>query len=137
MEITKENKGAVTIANIKLIADYMGYEYKDSSIFPMVKADVFYEYAFFDSNWDLLMRVIQKISQFKYEDGETAYPRTFGMPFDNGSHDNDITIMVRFNRQPVFHGKTLIKAAYDAVMYFINIYNQNKSQELAKGITAQ
>lgn len=119
MEITKQDKGAVTIANVKLIADYMGYEYKDSSIFPMVKADVFYEYAFFDSNWDLLMRVIDKISQFKYEDGETAYPRTFGMPFTDGLAEGEQTIMVRFNRQPVFHGKTLINATYDAAMYFI------------------
>lgn len=90
------------------------------------------EWAKWNSSWDWLMPVIEKISRIEYErweeievDGEkvtvieTAYPRTFGMI--NHKTGNP---MVRINRCPVFEGSTLIEAAWLAVVDFITVYNQ-------------
>lgn len=77
----------------------------------------------YHTSWDWLMPVVEKISQFKYEDGETAYLRTFGMPFTDGLAESAQTIMVRINRCECFHGKTLIEAVYLAVIGFIKENN--------------
>lgn len=67
------------------------------------------------TSWEWLMPVIEKISKHKYEDGDTAYPRTFGMPFE----ENPTKVMVRFNRCHLHYGDTLLEAAYNAVIDFI------------------
>lgn len=82
----------------------------------------------YQSSWDYLMPVVEKISLHTYEDGEPAYPRTFGMPFTDGLIDSKPSIMVRFNRQQVFHGETLIEATYAAVIAFLHYYNTLKNE---------
>lgn len=75
----------------------------------------------FHEDWRALMPVIEKISSFKYPDGELntdyAYPRTFGMLSEEGEP------MFRFNRQQLCIASTLIKAAWEAAVEFIQWYN--------------
>jgi hypothetical protein len=70
--------------------------------------------------WDWLMPVIEKISIWKFEDGDYCFPRTFGMQSEEG------LFMFRFNRHSIFQSETLIEAAYKAVVDFIEFYNKNK-----------
>lgn len=67
----------------------------------------------FHKNYSSLMPVVEKICKYKFEDGDTAYPRTFGMLDENGHY------MVRFNRFQLFTAPTLIEAIYTAVLTFI------------------
>lgn len=67
----------------------------------------------YDCLWEYLMPVVEKICQVRYDDGETAYLRTFGMI----NHDGEF--MVRFNRSQLGIGDTLHAAAYDAVLKFL------------------
>ena len=125
------NSNQNTKANNKLIAQFMGLPYKTMSMgefFNRKNIDntgTWYNVKAlkYDTSWDWLMPVVEKIINHKYEDGDTAYPRTFGMPFTDGLSDSETTYMVRFNRQLVFHGKTLIEATYDAVISFITTFN--------------
>lgn len=64
----------------------------------------------YDHDFGQLMRAAEKITQFKYDDGENAYFRTFGMIGKDGQ------VMVRINRCGLFEGKTLIKALWLAVV---------------------
>lgn len=82
-----------------LINEYMGEEWPET--IPYIKS------------WDALMLVVEKIIRTKYEDGDTAYLRTFGMQKEDGQY------MVRFNCNPVFWAPTLIEATYLAVLDFI------------------
>lgn len=112
------------IEDNKMIAEFMGYTFSKSGLTARIgkgKKPSAYRLSdlHYNTSWNLLMPVVEKIGQFKYEDGETAYPRTFGMPFADGLEESEQTIMVRFNRQPVSHGKTLIEATYLAVIDFI------------------
>lgn len=68
----------------------------------------------FNKSWGWLMPVVEKICKISYDDGDTAYPRTFGMlDAETGQ------FMVRFNRSGVCHGDTLIEATFLAVLDFI------------------
>ena len=57
-----------------------------------------------------LMRAVDKIIQTKYDDGDSAYFRTFGMINKDGN------IMVRINRCQLFEAPTLIEATWLAVV---------------------
>ena len=124
----------------KLIADFLGWDFssgvckvlsdKDKAIafnwggtadrLPIGHGVVYeHELYNFSYSWDWLMLAIEKISEFKYEDGDTAYPRTFGMK----KHDS---FMFRFNRCSLFKCETLMEAAYLAVVDFIKSYNYGK-----------
>lgn len=71
------------------------------------------------------MPVIIKISKIKIDQHEQHvdyyYPRTFGMP------DNEGRPMFRFNCCGLFTRETLIEAAHAAVYDFIQWYNENKT----------
>lgn len=67
----------------------------------------------YNSSWDWLMPVIEKISEIEFHDGETAYPRTFGMTSGGGNK------MFRFNRCQLFESETLINSAFLAVVDYI------------------
>jgi hypothetical protein len=78
----------------------------------------------FDMNWGDLMPVVVKISKYKYEDGDTAYLRTFGMlNAETGKP------MVRINRCCVIEADTLIEATYGAVIDFLT-YMKNEEARL-------
>lgn len=71
----------------------------------------------YDHDFKQLMRVVEKITQYKYEDGDTAYFRTFGMLNAEGE------TMVRINKHQLFQSKTLIEATWLAVVDFIEWHN--------------
>jgi hypothetical protein len=68
----------------------------------------------YHSSWEWLMPVIEKISRFRFEDGDTAFPITFGM-----INREDGDFMFRFNRHLLFQDEKLIVAAHKAVVDFI------------------
>lgn len=113
--------------NNNLIAEFMGYinttpTDKDFNIYqhPQNKKMIETMSMQYHTSWDWLMPVIEKISNYKYEDFDTAYPRTFGMIGEKGIP------MFRFNRHHLFQEKTLIESAHMACIEFIKWYNQNK-----------
>jgi len=72
----------------------------------------------YDTSWNALMPVVEKIITHEYDNGEDhAYLRTFGKSTIDGK------FLVRFNRCPVYEGKTLIDATYNAVIDFITSPN--------------
>ena len=96
----------------QLINNYMGLTVQSHPLLEHLN-NVDYKH-----NWANLMPVIIKISHFKFEDGETAYPITFGML--NEETENP---MFRFNRMPLHEAETLIKAAYEACIEWITSFN--------------
>lgn len=79
----------------------------------------------FDSSYDALMPVLEKICRLRISDGiefiDYAYPRTFGMiNQDTGQ------IMVRLNGHALFEADTLIEATYLAIIDFIKGYNKTE-----------
>lgn len=64
----------------------------------------------YDHDFASLMRAVEKITKTKYNDGDNAYLRTFGM------YNEDGEVMVRINRCPLFQAKTLIEATWLAVV---------------------
>lgn len=73
----------------------------------------------YHSSWDWLMPVIEKISQIKFHDDDTIYPRTFAMiNKENGN------FMFRFNRHHLFEDEKLIIAAFNAVVDYIQNANR-------------
>lgn len=76
----------------------------------------------YHEDWNNLMRVIEKIGLIKIDDYEsyqnTFYPRTFGMRNEEGEY------MFRFNASTLFISKSFIKAAWLAVVDFIQWYNR-------------
>lgn len=75
----------------------------------------------YDTSWDWLMPVIEKISKLNLPDtdGSSEYwqpfPRTFGM-----TNDDNGNFMFRFNRYCLHEAPNLIDAAYSAVVDFIS-----------------
>ena len=79
----------------------------------------------YDHNWTWLMPVVEKIIGIKFDDGDNAHLRTFGMiNQENGN------VMVRFNRYSLFESNTLIGATYLAVVDFIKWHSAEVSFEL-------
>lgn len=76
----------------------------------------------YETTWNWLIPVVEKIMNIKYPDGENCYLRTFGMI----SEESDL-VMVRFNRQQLFEAETLLKATYLAVSSFVS--GQPKGRE--------
>jgi hypothetical protein len=78
----------------------------------------------FNSSWDWLMPVVEKISRMKIGDGietvEYAYPRTFGM-VNKGTGG----IMVRLTGFTLHEAETLIEATYLAVVEFLTWLKEN------------
>lgn len=76
----------------------------------------------YHSDWNWLMLVVEKISKHNYEDGDTAYMRTFGMlNAETGDY------MVRINRYGVHEAKTLIEATFMAVVEYIKFDNEQST----------
>ena len=117
-----ENKNA-------LIADFMGWEkiegterqYQVPGLFPysdyagwVIKDP---EEMHFHRSWDWLMPVIENISRIPIEGGngpnDTCHPITFAMPDEEGN------VMFRFKGGFLSKAPTLIDAAYNAVIEFI------------------
>lgn len=126
----------------KLIADFMEYEFIDESIsaydygwwkkgkFVDGKSAVSSDFLCigdsnlkYDSSWNWLMPVVEKICRLRIGDGKEqtdyAYPRTFGM-----LNEDTGEIMVRLNGSFLFQSDTLISATYGAVVDFIQWYNR-------------
>jgi hypothetical protein len=84
-----------------------------------------YHYPQYDSSWDWLMPVLEKIFRLKIGDGikyvEYSYARTFGM-----LSREDGQIMVRLDGSQLQKADTLIEATYLAVINFITWYNGQK-----------
>jgi hypothetical protein len=116
--------------NNAIIGDFMGLEHKQMGWkvgyhwhVTIAGRDHWYRTSSmkFNSSWDWLMPVLEKIGQFEYEDGDNAYLRTFGMI--NPSTGNP---MVRINRSILCEADTLIQAAYMAAVDFIHWHYQQK-----------
>jgi len=119
-----------------LIADFMGWEKTKSgnhmipNLYPFTgystgETETESDKMNFHDRWDWLMPVIEKISQYVYDEQEEdngiekrmikhrAYPTTFGMISHEGK------FMFRFNRQQLFESDFLIDAAFAACVDFI------------------
>ena len=68
----------------------------------------------FHNDWNWLMPVIESCSKFQYQDGDTSYPRTFGL-FDYGTK----LFMFRYNRYALHSCEKLINAAYNATIEWL------------------
>ena len=120
--MTQEEQKAIWEGN-RLIAEFMGgREYIHKTHFKdwmREEAELIgIEDLRFNTSWDWLMPVIEKIARTSITDStekqDVHYPRTFGMP--NAETGNP---MVRFNCCQVIEAKTLIEAAWYAVIDFI------------------
>jgi len=92
-----------------LIAKFMN-EYKEPSLRDIMTDNR--PFSAYDT-WHSLMPVVEKICKEKYDDGDTAYLRNYGMIND------EFQFMVRFNRQQLFSSNSLLKASYLAVVDFL------------------
>lgn len=119
----------------KLIAEFMGYEQNAHTESMFAKVEDIWEDAdkvrlsarwmpvYYDSSWDWLIPVVEKISRMeverRYDEQEqkwviwTYHPVTFGMLDGSGRP------MVRFLANTLHCGDTLIEATYNAVVDFI------------------
>lgn len=108
---------------------YQGFNLKDHGV-----VNCLTEHLRYNSSWDWLMPVVEKIGTLHYPDywsgnkpedagefDDCPYPRTFGMRDKEGNY------MVRFNANSLFSAPTLIEATFLAVVEFIKWYNDNKS----------
>lgn len=103
----------------ELIAEFMGWQKDAQGFWPRSRYKLV-----FDTNWNELMPVVEKISRHVYEEHksnngykdvvvkEYAYPRTFAMLGSNG-------FMVRINRMTLHEHENLITATYNAVVEWI------------------
>ena len=69
----------------------------------------------YNENYDLLMKVVEKIVTLKFHDNCAVTFRTFGLK----DIDGDGQIMVRIERHALFKGETLKEALYLAVVDFV------------------
>ena len=111
----------------KYINEFMGLQF-DSHVkawYKKVIKDGWNQTQFFypkyQSSWDDLMPVVEKISRircapFSDEDHSTFHPRTFGMLTPEGK------AMVRIHSMPLCDADTLIEATYQSVVEFIKLY---------------
>lgn len=118
--MTKSNEPTIEQKDIT-IARFMGMEGSDDFIRQN------YQY---HRRWELLMPVVEKISKIKLlnwdntpctDPQEVCYPRTFGMPTEDGKR-----VMVRFNGFSCHEADTLIGAAHAAVYEVAEFHNQQK-----------
>lgn len=113
-----------------ILAAFDGWEPSPYSHLPnkMYKGDrgISIDQLDYNTNWETLMPIVERISLHMYRDGERAYPRTFGMlNVETGM------VMVRFNRSPVFEAETLKLAAFKAAGYFVKLYLKDKEKGLS------
>jgi hypothetical protein len=123
----------------ELIAQYMGiaiYQtYEEMQVVPIAELGpwIMPHQGSYYKSWDSLMPVIEKICQHVYEEHKTsdqegnvyiekerAHPRTFGMIYDATNE-----YMFRFNKGPLFEAPTLIEAAFQAVVEWIERFNES------------
>ena len=102
----------------KLIAEFMGWEHHSD---PEYDAHEMKNLKY-HSSWDQLMPVVEKIAKmkFKYDNADewySPYPTTFGMVDDEGNY------MVRIYSSQLFSAPTLIEAAWNVVVDFIEWYS--------------
>lgn len=105
------------ITQKRKIADFMGWVHHEDKSYDDFEMNAL-EY---DTNWNILMPVIDKISKIPLLNGDipctdindTCYPITFNMPDECGN------VMVRFKGGFLSKAPTLIEAAYNAVINFI------------------
>ena len=118
-----------------LIANFDGWkithedEFGRDSIYEVARKDnkiLLFEKLKYESDWGLLMPVVEKIVAIRYEGDETAYLRTFGMRNHDGNY------MVRFNWCSLHEANTLLWATYLAVVDFIEMQNAKNSEQKAE-----
>jgi hypothetical protein len=129
--ITEQPFCQTRVSGSALIADFLGWEnygdgktYKFPNIYPIYNIDdeentgwisEQISKAEFDTRWDWLMPVVDKLMRTKIGDGveyvEYPYLRTFGM-----LNEETKNTMVRFNGFQVFEAETLIEATFLAVV---------------------
>ena len=109
----------------KLIAEFMGAvksDFGDYMIFtvgnPQSVGKINHSDIKYDSSWDWLIPVFERIGEFKFEDGDNARLRTFA----DG--------MVRINRFQLYKEETLLLSAWKAAVDFIEWHNENKHKVL-------
>lgn len=106
-----------TQENNRMIAEWMGVKNVSEAAL---------HWLCYDRSWNRLMPVIERIAMIEFAQDEeeqndgttriiryTHYPRTFGMPTEDGKW------MFRFNCGGLHIGDTLIEAAYEAVVEFV------------------
>lgn len=116
METTQQ-----TIANNKLIAEFMGYKINPSKmmVFDGISGQYFLDRLYYNSSWEWLMTVVEKITNQNHR---------FMMKSDEGQHyceiwcyqDNLISYEIE-----VFE-ETQIGSVYTAILQFINWHNKTK-----------
>ena len=132
--ITEQPFCQTRVSGSALIAGFLGWEnygdgktYKFPNLYPIYNIDdeentgwisEQISKAEFDTRWDWLMPVVDKIMRTKIGDGveyvEYPYLRTFGMLNEETKNP-----MVRFNGFQVFEAETLIEATFLAVVDFL------------------
>lgn len=116
-----------TTENNKLIAEFMGYHYVAETTsthdYFMVKGRYIRpDGIIFDTDWNWLMRVVEKIENTKYDN------LTFDVFISkNKTHIHYSANNEWFSNIFLHEGKTKIENTYNACVEFINWYNeQNK-----------
>lgn len=71
----------------------------------------------YDTDWKMLMPIVEKIMRLKTHDGDTFYLRTFGMIEASTGR-----FMVRFNRMHLSISESLLTATFNAVAEFVKYY---------------
>jgi len=96
----------------KIIHEFMNKEWSNKKKFQL---------DYLNTYPSILWEVIEEIVKFKYDDGDTAYFRTFGMiDKETGMY------MVRINRKALFQANTLKEATFNAIVDFCYLHKDNK-----------
>lgn len=125
------NNQKTVLEGNRIIADFMGikigvdlYSWRPGCQDPIQEHNLN-----FHASWGWMMDVVEKIADTpmedfineKTEDGGYAYPITFGRRTEIGEW------MVKFRGHGVHTADTLLKAAWEAAVDFIEWYNQQKT----------